>query len=120
MPIPPRLLLAAQLQLVAPALQVVHRVIMCFLLSKADLSAGQADNGAVTLIQRLGAVLSPDIHRHCTGLVVPGLQTAWRDGNTPTVMSPRGFMQPWHRHRPGPGWTLQRSLRGVEFFRSHQ
>ena len=57
LPIPLRLLLAAQPKLVAPVLQVVHRVITRHLLGQAGLKADNADNadnadsGAVTLIQ---------------------------------------------------------------------
>ena len=52
LPIPLRLLLAAQPKLVTPVLQVVHRVITRFLLDQAGLNADEADSGAVTLIQR--------------------------------------------------------------------
>ncbi len=51
LPIPLRLLLAAQPQLLTPVLQVVHRVITRFLLDQAGLKSAQADSGAVTLIQ---------------------------------------------------------------------
>ncbi len=51
LPIPLRLLLAAQPKLVTPVLQVVHRVITRHLLGQAGLKADAADSGAVTLIQ---------------------------------------------------------------------
>ena len=51
LPIPLRLLLAAQPQLVTPVLQVVHRVITRFLLDQAGLKADEATSGAVILIQ---------------------------------------------------------------------
>ena len=51
LPIPLRLLLAAQPKLVTPVLQVVHRVITRHLLRQAGLKADEADSGAVTLIQ---------------------------------------------------------------------
>ena len=51
LPIPLRLLLAAQPQLLTPVLQVVHRVLTRFLLEQAGLKADEADSGAVTLIQ---------------------------------------------------------------------
>jgi hypothetical protein len=54
LPIPLRLLLAAQPKLVTPVLQVVHRVITRQLLGQAGLKADEADSGAVTLIQRFG------------------------------------------------------------------
>ncbi len=55
LPIPLRLLLAAQPQLLTPILQVVHRVITRFLLDQAGLKGAEADSGAVTLIQRFGS-----------------------------------------------------------------
>jgi hypothetical protein len=54
MPIPLRLLLAAQPKLVTPALQIVHRVITRFLLGKAGLKADDGDSGADKLDQRFG------------------------------------------------------------------
>ena len=51
LPIPLRLLLAAQPNLLTPVLQVVRRVITRFLLDQACLKADEADSGAVTLIQ---------------------------------------------------------------------
>jgi len=58
LPIPLRLLLAAQPRLVTPVLQVVHRVITRHLLGQTGLKAGAADSGAVTLIQRFGSAAS--------------------------------------------------------------
>ena len=55
LPIPLRLLLAAQPLLVTPVLQLVHRAITRFLLDQAGLKAEQADSGAVKLIQRFGS-----------------------------------------------------------------
>ena len=51
LPIPLRLLLAAQPKLATPVLQVVQRVITRFLLEQAGAKADEADSGAVTLIQ---------------------------------------------------------------------
>ena len=51
LPIPLRLLLAAQPKLVMPVLQVVHRVITRYLLGQAGPMPAAADRGAVTLIQ---------------------------------------------------------------------
>ena len=51
LPIPLRLLPAAQPKLVTPVPQVVHRVITRHLLGQAGLDADEADSGAVTLIQ---------------------------------------------------------------------
>ena len=71
LPIPLRLLLAAQPLLVTPVLQVVHRVITRFLLDQAGLKADEADSGAVTLIQRFGSAANLNIHLHC--LVLDGV-----------------------------------------------
>src|SRR5215471_21167741 len=52
LPIPLRLLFAAQPQLLAPLLQVIHRVIDGFLVKRAGFKLRRANTGAVTLIQR--------------------------------------------------------------------
>ena len=62
LPIPLRLLLAAQPKLVPPELQVVHRVITRHLLDQDGLKAEQADSDAVTLIQRFGSAANFNIH----------------------------------------------------------
>jgi len=51
LPIPLRLLLAAQPNLVTPVLQVGHRAITRFLPQQAGVKADEADSGAVTLIR---------------------------------------------------------------------
>ena len=71
LPIPLRLLLAAQPKQVTPVLQVVHRVITRFLLGHAGLKADEAHSGAVTLIQRFGSAANLNIHLHC--LVLDGV-----------------------------------------------
>ena len=71
LPIPLRLLLAAQPKPVTPVLQVVHRVITRHLLGQAGLKAEEADSGAVTLIQRFGSAANLNIHLHC--LVLDGV-----------------------------------------------
>ena len=78
MPIPLRLLLAAQPKLVTPVLQVVHRVITRFLLDQAGLRADEADSGAVTLIQRFGSAANLNILLHC--LVLDGVYRPGTDG----------------------------------------
>ena len=55
LPIPLRVLLAAQPELVTPVLQVVQRVVTRHLLdSAARLRSDEGHGGAVTLIQRFG------------------------------------------------------------------
>jgi len=71
LPIPLRLLLAAQPKLVMPVLQVVHRAITRFLIDRTGLKAEQADSGAVTPIQRFGSAANLNIHLHC--LVLDGM-----------------------------------------------
>ena len=71
LPIPLRLLLAAQPVLFTPVLQVVHRVITRHLLDQTGLKAFEAASGAVTLIQRFGSAANLNIHLHC--LVLDGV-----------------------------------------------
>ena len=78
LPIPLRLLLAAQPKLVTPVLQVVHRVITRFLLKQAGAKTDEADSGAVTLIQRFGSAANLNIHLHC--LVLDGVYRRGIDG----------------------------------------
>ena len=78
LPIPLRLLLAAQPKLVTPVLQVVHRVITRFLLKQAGVKTDEADSGAVTLIQRFGSAANLNIHLHC--LVLDGVYRCDADG----------------------------------------
>jgi hypothetical protein len=70
-PIPLRLLLATHPQLLAPVLQIVHRVIATFLIQQAGLQRTEAHTGAVTLIQRFGSAANLNIHLHC--LVLDGV-----------------------------------------------
>ena len=78
LPIPLRLLLAAQPKLVTPVLHVVHRVITRHQLGQAGLKAAEADEahgGAVRLIQRSlwrkESAANLNIHLHC--LVLDGV-----------------------------------------------
>ena len=65
LPIPLRLLLAAQPALVTPVLQVVDRVITRHLLDQTGFKPFQAGSGAVTLIQRFGSSANLKVHLHC-------------------------------------------------------
>ena len=78
LPIPLRLLLAAQPNLVTPVLQAVHRVITRHLLGQTGLKADEADSGAVTLIQRFGSAANLNIHLHC--LLLDGMYRRSADG----------------------------------------
>lgn len=78
LPIPLRLVLAAQPQWLTPVLRVVHRVIRRHLLGQAGLKADEADAGAVTLIQRFGSAANLNIHLHC--LVLDGVYRRRTEG----------------------------------------
>jgi len=86
LPIPLRLLLAAQPKLMTPVLQVVHRVITRHLLGQAGLNAEEADSGAVTLIQRFGSAANLNIHLHC--LVLDGVYRCDTEGEPVFVEVP--------------------------------
>ena len=78
LPIPLRLLLAAQPELVTHVLQVVQRVLTRHLLDGARLEAAEGHAGAVTLIQRFGSAANLNIHLHC--LVLDGVYRCGADG----------------------------------------
>jgi hypothetical protein len=71
LPIPLRVLLAAQPELVTPVLQVVQRVVERRLLDHTGLNGYEGQGGAVTLIQRFGSAANLNIHLHC--LVLDGV-----------------------------------------------
>lgn len=78
LPIPLRLLLAAQRKLLTPVLQVFHRVITRHLVVLAGLKVDEADSGAVTLIQRFGPAANLNIRLHCR--VLDGVYGRGEDG----------------------------------------
>jgi hypothetical protein len=78
LPIPLRVLLAAQPELVTPVLQVVQRVVARHLLAGARLEVDEGHGGAVTLIQRFGSAANLNIHLHC--LVLDGVYRCGADG----------------------------------------
>jgi len=65
LPIPLRLLPAAQPNLVRPERQVVHCVLTRFLVAEAGLKAAEVDSGVVTLIQRFGRAARATSWRVC-------------------------------------------------------
>ena len=87
-PIPLRILFAAHPQLLTPVLQIIHRVITRFLIKQAGFKHGEADTGAVTLIQRFGSAANLNIHLH--GLVLDGVYRSsegapvFHEARTPT------------------------------------
>jgi hypothetical protein len=78
LPIPLRLLLAAQPELVTPVLQVVQHAVTRLLLERAGLKADEGHGGAVTLIQRFGSAANLNVHLH--GLVLDGVYRGGGDG----------------------------------------
>lgn len=78
LPIPLRVLMAAQPELVTPVLQVVQRVVTRHLLAGAGLKADEGQGGAVTLIQRFGSAANLNIHLHCP--VLDGVYRCGADG----------------------------------------
>ena len=70
-PIPLRVLFAAHPHLLSPVLQVIQRAISIFLIKQAGFKRGDAQTGAVTLIQRFGSAANLNIHLHC--LVLDGV-----------------------------------------------
>jgi hypothetical protein len=78
LPIPLRLLLAAQPELVTAVLQAVQRVLTRHLLEQARLASDEGHCGAVTLIQRFGSAANLNIHLHC--LVLDGVYRCSDDG----------------------------------------
>jgi hypothetical protein len=78
LPIPLRVLLAAQPELVTPVLQVVQRVVGRHLLDSAQLKADEGHGGVITLIQRFGSAANLNIHFH--GLLLDGVYRCGADG----------------------------------------
>ena len=77
LPIPLRVLLAAQPELVTPVLQVVQRVVERHLLDHQEPKSDEGQGGAVTLIQRFGSIANLNIHLHC--LVLDGVYRCGAD-----------------------------------------
>ena len=78
LPIPLRLLLAAQPELVTPVLQLVQRVVTRHLLGGVGLKADEGHSCAVTLIQRFGTAANLNVHLHCQ--VLDGVYRCGADG----------------------------------------
>jgi hypothetical protein len=78
LPIPLRLLLAAQPELITPVLGVVLRVLERHLRDAAGLVGGEGQGGAVTLVQRFGSAANLNVHLHC--LVLGGVYRSDAEG----------------------------------------
>jgi len=77
-PIPLRGLFAVHPEVLAPVLQIIHRVIATYLIRQAGVKRGEAATGAITLIQRLGSAANLNIHLH--GLVLDGVYRTTGEG----------------------------------------
>ena len=77
-PIPLRSLFAVHPELLAPVLQIIHRVIATHLIRQAGIKRREAATGAVTLIQRFGSAANLNIHLH--GLVLDGVYCTTGEG----------------------------------------
>jgi hypothetical protein len=77
-PIPLRSLFAVHPELLAPVLQIIHRVIATHLIKQAGVKRSEAAPGAVTLIQRFGSAANLNIHIH--GLVLDGVYCTSAEG----------------------------------------
>ena len=95
-PIPLRIVFAAHPELLAPVLQIIHRVIASFLIKQAGLKRSEADTGAVTLIQRFGSAANLNIHLHC--LVLDGVyrntegEPVFEEARAPTTAELQGLL----------------------------
>ncbi len=96
-PIGLRILFAAHPELLAPVLQIIHRVIARFLIKQAGLKRSAADTGAVTLIQRFGSAANLNIHLHC--LVLDGVyrgtgdEVLFQEARAPTTAELQGLLE---------------------------
>ncbi len=77
LPVPLRVHLAAQPELMTPVLQVLQRIVSQHLLTTAGLSADKGQGAAVTLIQRFGSAANLAIHLNC--LVLDGVYRSGAD-----------------------------------------
>jgi len=86
LPIPLRVLLAAQPELVTPVLQVVQRVVRRHLLDAAELKVDEGHGGAVTLIQRFGSAANLNMNLNQRGLLADE-RLAFLNGVCATALS---------------------------------
>jgi putative transposase len=77
-PIPLRSLFAVHPELLAPVLQIIHRVIATHLIRQTGVKRREAATGAVTLIQRFGSAANLNIHLH--PLVLDGIYHTGAEG----------------------------------------
>jgi hypothetical protein len=128
LPIPLRVLLAEQTELITLVLQVVQRVVSRQLLQAARLKPDEGHGGAVTLIQRFGSAANLNIHLH--GLLLDGVYRCGAEGvpefvevGSPTddevhallqaiitrlmkLLTRRGVLVGWSRRWARPTWPI--------------
>jgi hypothetical protein len=69
-PIPLRSLLTVHPEMLAPVLQVIHRLIATRLIKQADIKRSEAATGAVTISQRWLRMAMPDVSMRRTDKVI--------------------------------------------------
>ena len=79
-PIPLRSLFAVHPELLAPVLQIIHRIIATHLIRQTGVKRSEATTGAVTLIRRFGSAANLNIHLHA--LVLDGVYCTMGEGVT--------------------------------------
>ena len=79
-PIPLRSLFAVHPELLAPVLQIIHRVIATHLIRQTGVKRSEAATGAVTLIQRFASAANLNVHLHA--LVLDGVYRTTGEGVT--------------------------------------
>lgn len=77
-PIPLRSLFAVHPELLAPVLQIIHRVIATHLIKHAGIKRSEAATDAVTLMQRFGT--AANLNKHLHGLVLDGVYCTGAQG----------------------------------------
>jgi hypothetical protein len=105
-PIPLRSLFAVHPELLAPVLQIIHRVIATHLIRQAGVKRSEAATGAVTLIQRFGSAANLNIHLHA--LVLDGVYRTTSEGVTAFHPAPAPASHPFSR---GAGAARQTACR---------
>jgi hypothetical protein len=91
-PIPLRLLFATHPELLAPVLQIVHRVIATFLIQQAGLQCTEAHTGAVTLMRAIRGTPPAGVLR--TSHFAPGKMVIQRFGSATDKIARSDFEQP--------------------------
>ena len=112
-PYPLRFLFAPRPEVLTQVLGVVYPAISTYLVRRAGLRVGaSARTGAITLIQRFGSALNPNIHLHM--LAVDGVYTT---PSTVPVPRRRARPKPYPRPRHRSSFTDSAHWRGTATLR---